>query len=42
MTEKAAHIRIQNLTMAYGNFVVMRDLNFAIDHGDTSTVRHGL
>ena len=27
-------ITIENLTMAYGDFVVMRDLNFTINRGD--------
>jgi phospholipid/cholesterol/gamma-HCH transport system ATP-binding protein len=28
-----AHIKVCNLTMAYGNFVVMRDLNFTVKRG---------
>jgi phospholipid/cholesterol/gamma-HCH transport system ATP-binding protein len=30
----AAHIKIDDLTMAYGNFVVQRDLNFEIPRGE--------
>src|SRR5262250_2543493 len=30
----SAHITVHNLTMAYGSFVVQRDLNFTISHGD--------
>ena len=29
---RAAHIEVRNLTMAYGDFVVMRDLNFKVRH----------
>ncbi len=32
--EAKAHIVIQDLTMAYGSFVVQRDLTFTINHGD--------
>ena len=28
MTEKEAHITVRDLTMAYGDFVLMRDLTF--------------
>ena len=34
MTEKEAHIIIQDLTMAYGDFVLMRGLTFTINRGD--------
>jgi len=34
LTENEVHIRVQELTVAYGTFVVMRDLNFTIEHGD--------
>jgi phospholipid/cholesterol/gamma-HCH transport system ATP-binding protein len=36
-----AHISVQNLTMAYGSFVLMRDLNFAIKHGDVFIIMGG-
>jgi hypothetical protein len=29
-----AHITVRNLTMAYGSFVLMRDLNFTVKRGD--------
>jgi phospholipid/cholesterol/gamma-HCH transport system ATP-binding protein len=29
-----AHIVVKNLTMAYGDFVVMRDLNFTVNRGE--------
>jgi phospholipid/cholesterol/gamma-HCH transport system ATP-binding protein len=41
MDQKDAHITIQNLTMAYGDFVVMRDLNFTINRGDIFIVMGG-
>lgn len=31
---RTAHIEVRNLTMAYGNFVLMRDLNFTVRRGD--------
>lgn len=36
-----AHIRVRNLTMAYGSFVVMRDLNFDIRRGDIFVIMGG-
>ena len=30
----ASHIEVQNLTMAYGDFIIQRDLNFAIQRED--------
>jgi phospholipid/cholesterol/gamma-HCH transport system ATP-binding protein len=41
MTTAEAHIRIDNLTMAYGDFVVMRDLDFAINRGDIFIIMGG-
>lgn len=35
------HITVQNLTMAYGTFVLMRDLNFVIHHGDVFIIMGG-
>lgn len=29
-----AHITVRDLTLAYGDFVIMRDLNFTVRHGD--------
>jgi phospholipid/cholesterol/gamma-HCH transport system ATP-binding protein len=41
MIENEAHIRVNDLTMAYGSYVVMRDLNFAINRGDIFIVMGG-
>jgi phospholipid/cholesterol/gamma-HCH transport system ATP-binding protein len=35
------HITITNLTMAYGDFVLQRDLNFTIEHGDIFIIMGG-
>src|SRR5947207_14874459 len=35
------HITVSNLTMAYGSFVLMRDLNFTINHGDVFIIMGG-
>ena len=37
----APHITVRDLTMAYGSFVVMRDLNFTINRGDVFIVMGG-
>ena len=36
-----AHITVRNLTMAYGSFVLMRDLNFTIKRGDVFIIMGG-
>jgi phospholipid/cholesterol/gamma-HCH transport system ATP-binding protein len=36
-----AHIEVRNLTMAYGSFVIMRDLNFTINRGDIFIIMGG-
>jgi phospholipid/cholesterol/gamma-HCH transport system ATP-binding protein len=36
-----AHITVSDLTMAYGSFVLMRGLNFTIDHGDVFIIMGG-
>jgi len=41
MVDKNAHITVTNLTMAYGSFVVMRDLNFTINRGDIFIIMGG-
>jgi phospholipid/cholesterol/gamma-HCH transport system ATP-binding protein len=41
MTEKEAHIIVQDLTMAYGDFVLMRDLTFTINRGDIFIIMGG-
>jgi phospholipid/cholesterol/gamma-HCH transport system ATP-binding protein len=35
------HIEVRDLTMAYGNFVVMRDLNFTVHRGDVFVIMGG-
>jgi len=41
MNDKQPHITVNNLTMAYGSFVVMRDLSFTINHGDIFIIMGG-
>ena len=41
MQEKQSHIKVNDVTMAYGDFVVMRDLNFTIHHGDVFVIMGG-
>ncbi len=41
MIAKEAHITVRDLTMAYGDFVLMRDLNFTINRGDIFIVMGG-
>jgi len=36
-----AHITVTDLTMAYGDFVIQRDLNFTINHGDIFIIMGG-
>jgi phospholipid/cholesterol/gamma-HCH transport system ATP-binding protein len=38
---KKAHITVRELTMAYGSFVLMRDLNFTVNHGDVFIIMGG-
>ncbi len=35
------HIGVRNLTMAYGSFVLMRDLTFTVDRGDVFAIMGG-
>lgn len=35
------HIVVKNLTMAYGSFVLMRDINFTVQHGDIFVIMGG-
>ncbi|MBE0436436.1 MAG: ATP-binding cassette domain-containing protein [Methylomicrobium sp.] len=35
------HITVKDLTMAYGDFVIQRDLNFTINHGDVFVIMGG-
>ncbi len=41
MTQSKPHIRVHDLTMAYGSFVVQRDLTFTINHGDIFIIMGG-
>jgi phospholipid/cholesterol/gamma-HCH transport system ATP-binding protein len=41
MNKREAHITARDLTMAYGDFVVMRDLNFTIGRGDVFIIMGG-
>jgi phospholipid/cholesterol/gamma-HCH transport system ATP-binding protein len=41
MTEKTPHIDVKDLTMAYGSFVVQRDLTFTINRGDIFIIMGG-
>lgn len=36
-----AHIRVEGLTMAYGSFVIQRDLEFTIDRGEVFIIMGG-
>ena len=41
MNNKEPHIKVRDLTMAYGDFVLMRDLNFTVNRGDVFIVMGG-
>jgi phospholipid/cholesterol/gamma-HCH transport system ATP-binding protein len=41
VTANSAHIIVDDLTMAYGDFVVQRDLNFTINRGDVFIIMGG-
>ncbi|MFC1825646.1 ATP-binding cassette domain-containing protein, partial [Thermodesulfobacteriota bacterium] len=41
MGNKEPHITVKDLTMAYGDFVLMRDLTFTINHGDIFIIMGG-
>ena len=40
-TDPQAHITVRNLTMAYGSFVLMRDLTFTVRRGDVFVIMGG-
>jgi phospholipid/cholesterol/gamma-HCH transport system ATP-binding protein len=40
-SRSAAHITVRELTMAYGSFVLMRDLNFTVNRGDVFIIMGG-
>ena len=35
------HITVRDLTMAFGSFVLMRDLSFTVNHGDVFIIMGG-
>ena len=39
--DKKAHITVEDLTMAYGDFVIMNDLSFTINRGDVFIIMGG-
>jgi phospholipid/cholesterol/gamma-HCH transport system ATP-binding protein len=41
MNNSKPHIKVQDLTMAFGNFVVQRDLTFTINRGDIFIIMGG-
>jgi len=41
MKENEPHIVVEDLTMAYGSFVVQRDLTFTVNHGDIFIIMGG-
>ena len=41
MAERTPHIEIEDLTMAYGSFVVQQDLTFTINRGDIFIIMGG-
>lgn len=41
MSEPGNHIVVENLTMKYGDFLIQRDLNFAIKRGDVFVIMGG-
>ena len=40
-TGNDAHITVRDLTMAYGDFVIQRDINFTVDRGDIFIIMGG-
>ena len=41
MAERTPHITVQDLTMAYGNFVLMRELSYTVYRGDIFIIMGG-
>lgn len=41
MDHREPHITVQDLTMAYGDFVLMRDLDFIVNRGDIFIIMGG-
>jgi phospholipid/cholesterol/gamma-HCH transport system ATP-binding protein len=40
-TTQSTHIQVEDLTMAYGDFIIQRDLAFSIQHGDVFIIMGG-
>jgi phospholipid/cholesterol/gamma-HCH transport system ATP-binding protein len=41
MNQREAHVTVKDLTMAYGDFVIQRNLNFTVQHGDIFLIMGG-
>ena len=41
MNQGAEHIRVENMTMAYGDFLIQKDLDFTVKHGDIFIIMGG-
>ena len=41
MIKTEAHIIVKDLTMAYGTFILMRDVNFTVNRGDIFIIMGG-
>ena len=41
MTQSAEHIIATDVTMAYGDFLIQKDLNFTVNHGDVFIIMGG-
>lgn len=41
MDRPQEHIRVDNLTMAYGDFLIQKDLQFTVNHGDIFIIMGG-
>jgi len=41
MTKRESHIVVENLTMAYGSFVLMQDVSFTVNRGDVFIIMGG-
>ena len=41
MTAAEAHITVHDLTMAYGSFIIQRDLTFTVRRGDIFIIMGG-
>jgi phospholipid/cholesterol/gamma-HCH transport system ATP-binding protein len=41
LNEKKGHITVRDLTLAYGDFVLMRDVNFTVNRGDIFIIMGG-